>query len=212
MIKTILFQGDSITDCGRIRENAQNISQALGPGYPALVAARIMNNDWSARRSFINRGISGDRVVDLYARWKRDAVKIKPDVISILIGVNDTWHEMNHGNGVEPERYDRFYRMLLDWSLESKPDTKFILLEPFVLNFGFITQTWVDEISVRQQMVKKIAADYNAIFVPLQEKLTQAAESARDPQLVLRDGVHPSLFGHQLIADEYLKYAGELFK
>lgn len=212
MVKTILFQGDSITDCGRVRENPANISQALGPGYPALIAARIMNNDWSAKRTFINKGISGDRVVDLYARWKRDAVNIRPDVLSILIGVNDTWHEMNYGNGVEPERYDRFYRMLLDWSLESKADTKFILLEPFVLNFGFITQDWVDEIVIRQQIVKKIAADYNAIFVPLQEKLNQAAAAARDPQLVLRDGVHPTLFGHQLIADEYFKYAGELFK
>ena len=212
MVKTILFQGDSITDCGRVRENPANISQALGPGYPALIAARIMNNDWSAKRTFINKGISGDRVVDLYARWKRDAVNIRPDVLSILIGVNDTWHEMNYGNGVEPERYDRFYRMLLDWSLESKADTKFILLEPFVLNFGFITQAWVDEIVVRQQIVKKIAADYNAIFVPLQEKLDQAAAAARDPQLVLRDGVHPTLFGHQLIADEYFKYAGEFFK
>ena len=212
MVKTILFQGDSITDCGRVRENPQNISQELGPGYPAMVAARLMCNDWSFKRNFINKGISGDRVVDLYARWKRDAVNLKPDVISILIGVNDTWHEMNHSNGVEPERYDKFYRMLLDWSFESKPDTRFILLEPFILNFGFINQSWVDEMSVRQEMVKKIAADYNAIFVPLQEKINEAAKLARDPQLVLRDGVHPSLFGHQLIADEYLKYAGELFK
>ena len=212
MVKTILFQGDSITDCGRVRENPQNISQALGPGYPSMVAARIINNDWGCRRNFINKGISGDRVVDLYARWKRDAINLRPDVISILIGVNDTWHEMNFGNGVEPERYDRFYRMLLDWSLESKADTKFILLEPFILNFGFINEKWLEEIAQRQEIVKKIAADYNAVFVPLQDKLNEAAKLARDPALVLRDGVHPSLFGHQLIADEYLKYAGELFK
>ena len=212
MIKTILFQGDSITDCGRVRENPQTISEELGPGYPALVSARLMNNDWSCKRKFINRGISGDRVVDLYSRWKRDAINLKPDVISILIGVNDTWHEMNYGNGVEPERYDKFYRMILDWSLESKSDTKFILLEPFVLNFGFINQSWLDEIYQRQEIVKKIASDYNAVFVPLQEKLSEAAKMTRDPQLVLRDGVHPTLFGHQLIADEYLKFAGELFK
>ncbi|MBR7118991.1 MAG: SGNH/GDSL hydrolase family protein [Lentisphaeria bacterium] len=208
MVRTILFQGDSITDCGRDRANPG----ALGPGYPSMVATRIVNNNWSCRRNFINRGISGDRVVDLYARWKRDAINLKPDVISILIGVNDTWHEMNYGNGVEPERYDRFYRMLLDWSRKSNPDVKFILLEPFVLNFGFITSEWLDEIKERQEIVRKIAADYNAIFVPLQEKISAAADMARDPKMVLGDGVHPTIYGHQLIADEYLKYAGELFK
>ena len=212
MDKVILFQGDSITDCGRVRTGAVTLSQAMGPGYPAMIAARVMNSDWTTRRTFINKGISGDRVVDLYARWKVDAINLRPDVVSILIGVNDTWHEMNYGNGVEPARYDRFYRMLLDWSLESKADTKFILLEPFLLNFGFVTQVWVDEMIERQQIVKKIAADYGAVFVPLQDAINKAAEAARNPELVLRDGVHPSLFGHQLIADECMKYAGELYK
>ncbi|MBR2632940.1 MAG: SGNH/GDSL hydrolase family protein [Lentisphaeria bacterium] len=212
MNKVILFQGDSITDCGRVRENPAHESQALGQGYPALIAAKVMSSDWGTRRTFVNKGISGDRVVDLYARWKRDAINIRPDVLSILIGVNDTWHEMSYSNGVEPARYDKFYRMLLDWSLESKADTKFVLLEPFILKFGFITSAWVDEISERQQIVKKIAADYNAVFVPLQKKIEEAADAARNPALVLRDGVHPTLYGHQLIADECLKYAGELYK
>ena len=212
MVKTIVFQGDSITDCGRVRIDARNASQALGPGYPALVAARVQNNDWSKKYNFVNRGISGDRVVDLYARWKRDALNIRPDVISILIGVNDTWHEQNWSNGVEPERYDRFYRMLMDWTREVLLDTKMILLEPFVLKFGFVTDAWVEEIDIRRQMVKKIAEDYGAVFVPLQDVLSEAAAKAAVPELVLEDGVHPSLFGHQLIADQYLKYAGELLK
>ena len=212
MAKTILFQGDSITDCGRVRDNAQNLSQALGPGYPALVAARVQNYDWSKKYNFINRGISGNRVVDLYARWKIDALNLRPDVISILIGVNDTWHEQNWGNGVEPERYDKFYRMLLDWTKQTLPDTKFILLEPFLLKFGFITDAWVEELDIRRQMVKKIAEDYDAVFVPLQDIISEKAAEAANPELVLVDGVHPSLFGHQLIADQYLKYAGELLK
>ena len=150
--------------------------------------------------------------MDRYARWKRDALNIRPDVISILIGVNDTWHEQNWSNGVEPERYDRFYRMLMDWTREVLPDTKMILLEPFVLKFGFVTDAWVEEIDIRRQMVKKIAEDYGAVFVPLQDVLSEAAAKAAVPELVLEDGVHPSLFGHQLIADQYLKYAGELLK
>ena len=212
MVKTILFQGDSITDCGRVRENAQNLSQAMGPGYPALVAARIKNDDWSTKYNFINRGVSGDRVVDLYARWKRDALNLRPDVISILIGVNDTWHEQNYGNGVEPERYDKFYRMLMDWTKEVLPDTRMILLEPFILEFGFVTGAWEQEVEIRRQMVRKIAADYGAVFVPLQKIISEKAAEAADPEIVLRDGVHPTLFGHQLIADQYLKYAGELLK
>ncbi len=212
MAETILFQGDSITDCGRVRVDARNLSQALGPGYPALVAARLQNYDWSKKYNFINRGISGNRVVDLYARWKIDALNLRPDVISILIGVNDTWHEQNWNNGVEPERYDKFYRMLLDWTKETLPDTKFILLEPFLLKFGFITDAWVEELDIRRQMVKKIAEDYDAVFVPLQDIISEKAAEAANPELVLVDGVHPSLFGHQLIADQYLKYAGELLK
>ena len=212
MVKTILFQGDSITDCGRVRDNARSVSQALGQGYPTLIAARVKNNDWSKKYNFINRGISGDRVVDLYARWKRDALNLRPDVISILIGVNDTWHEQNYGNGVEPERYDRFYRMLMDWTKEALPGTRMILLEPFVLKFGFVTDAWVSEIDIRRQMVKKIAEDYGAVFVPLQEIISEKAAEAADPEIVLADGVHPTLFGHQIIADQYLKYAGDLLK
>ena len=212
MVKTVLFQGDSITDCGRVRDNAHNLSQAMGPGYPALVAARVQNYDWSKKYNFINRGISGNRVVDLYARWKIDALNLRPDVISILIGVNDTWHEQNWNNGVEPERYDKFYRMLLDWTKDVLPDTKFILLEPFLLKFGFVTDAWVEELDIRRRMVKKIAEDYGAVFVPLQDLISEKAAEAADPELVLVDGVHPSLFGHQLIADQYLKYAGELLK
>ena len=133
-------------------------------------------------------------------------------ILTVLIGVNDTWHEQNYGNGVEPERYDKFYRMLMDWTKEVLPDTRMILLEPFILEFGFVTGAWEQEVEIRRQMVRKIAADYGAVFVPLQKIISEKAAEAADPEIVLRDGVHPTLFGHQLIADQYLKYAGELLK
>ena len=94
MSKVILFQGDSVTDCGRSRENVFN--GGLGSGYPTLIGARILADHLGEGYQIYNRGISGNRVVDLYARWKCDAIVLRPDIISILIGVNDTWHEYSH--------------------------------------------------------------------------------------------------------------------
>ena len=130
---TILFQGDSITDCGRNVPGAAGYnSHGLGPGYPLLIASRLYcdapERDWN----IINRGISGNRVVDLYARWKIDALNLRPDLISILIGVNDTWHEFNSANGVEVPRYERIYREILQWTRQELPNVRFALMDPFV--------------------------------------------------------------------------------
>ena len=208
MVKTILFQGDSITDCGRVRENAQNLSQAMGPGYPALVAARIKNDDWSKKYNFINRGVSGDRVVDLYARWKRDALNLRPDVISILIGVNDTWHEFGAHNGVEPERYAKVYRELLAWTKSALPDCKIVLCEPFVSVFSAVTEEWLPEINERRRIVKELADEFGALFIPFQSILDEAIAKS-SPELILMDGVHPRLAGHQVMADAWVKAVRE---
>ena len=204
----IVFQGDSITDAGRDRNNPHD----LGQGYPKYAAAILQENYPDVDFEFIDLGISGNRAENLRDRWQEDCIAHQPDLVSILIGVNDTWHEQNYGNGVEPERYDKFYRMLMDWTKEVLPDTRMILLEPFILEFGFVTGAWEQEVEIRRQMVRKIAADYGAVFVPLQKIISEKAAEAADPEIVLRDGVHPTLFGHQLIADQYLKYAGELLK
>jgi lysophospholipase L1-like esterase len=148
--------------------------------------------------------------VDLYARWKVDTLKYSPDVISILIGVNDTWHE-KQGNGVEIDRYDQVYRMLLDWTRKVLPDVKLILMEPFVLTFGAVDETWLPEINQRREIVRKIAEDYNAVFVPLQNEFTEAAKLAPADHW-MRDGVHPTPAGHRLIQKEWLKAAADLLK
>ena len=207
-MKTLLFQGDSITDCGRTA--APNPDAAMGIGYPFLIQAQLLGNQ-PGKWDIINRGISGNRVVDLYARWKRDALNLNPDIISILIGVNDTWHHFNHNNGVGVKRYDKFYRMLLDWTLEKKADTKFVLMEPFVLNFGAVADSWLDEIKARQEVVRQISSDYNAVFVPLQKPLNDALKDAPQ-EYWLADGVHPTTAGHYLILKEWMKAAADLIQ
>lgn len=202
---SILFQGDSITDCGRAREY-ENLrpGAGLGSGYPTLIAARLFCDHPETEWNFMNRAISGNRVVDLYARWKMDALNLKPDVLSIMIGVNDTWHEKARQNGVEVPRYARIYRELLEWTKTTLPAIKLVLLEPYVLNFGAVGDDWIAEIDARRKVVRKLAKDFEAILIPTQDILNKAAKRA-SKEYWLADGVHPLLAGHQLIADAWLK-------
>ena len=175
----------------------------LGNGYAQFIAgqltARMPERDFQIH----NRGISGNRVVDLYARWKVDAINLKPDMISILVGVNDTWHEKNYSNGVEPERYGIIYRMLLEWTREALPDTKLVLCEPFVLCTGAVSADWLPEIARRGEIVRELAEEYEAVYVPFQRVFDRAATLAPD-KYWLPDGVHPSPAGHQLMADAWI--------
>lgn len=208
-MKRILFQGDSITDAGRNREVLPESNAGYGSGYPALVAARIFGDHLGNEYNIINRGISGNRVVDLYARWKDDCLNLQPDVLSILIGVNDTWHEKSRKNGVEVERYKLIYDMLLDWTVKTLPEIKLVLMEPFVLETGAVSADWLPEIAERGVVVKELAEKYNAVFIPCQQIISDAAAKAGADELILRDGVHPSVMGHQVLADAWLKYASK---
>ncbi len=203
---TIVFQGDSITDCGRSRDN----DNYLGGGYVNLITARLLADRLGSMTKVYNRGISGHRVVDLYARWKIDMINLKPDVLSILIGVNDTWHHFSYNNGVEPERYREFYQKLIDWTQKDLPATKIVLMEPFVLKTGVVNDDWMAEMDQRRAIVKQLAKQYQLPLVELQNVLQNAADKAGDPAQILHDGVHPSLAGHQIIADTWLKTAGKL--
>lgn len=200
----ILFQGDSITDAGRNRENElPNNPQALGSGYPNLIAAQLLQSQPADDLQFLNRGISGNRVVDLYARWKSDALNLKPDVISILIGVNDTWHEFGSQNGVEVDRYETVYRMLLNFTKEKLPDVTLVLCAPFVLRCGVVTEEWLVEMAQRQAVVSRLAEEFGAIHVPSQTAFNEAVETA-PPSYWAADGVHPTPAGHQVLANTWL--------
>ena len=211
MSKTLVFMGDSVTDCGRPNNmGADNPNNGFGPGYPNLIGSKLLGehpeDDWT----IYNRGVGGHRIVDLYARWKIDALNLNPDYISILIGVNDVWHEKIRQNGVEPPRFEMFYRMLLDWSLEILPNVKFILMEPFVLEFGNVTgRDWVEDVAVLARIVRKVAREYGAAFVPLQKAFHDAVKRAPQEYWLL-DGVHPRPAGHQLIANAWAKAAAKV--
>lgn len=206
MSKTLVFMGDSVTDCGRRHSGGEGYPEGdtWGPGYACLIGSKLMGSQPEAGWTIYNRGISGNRIVDLYARWKSDCLNLKPDYISILIGVNDTWHEKLAQNGVEVPRYEMFYRMLLEWSKTAIPSVQFILLEPFVLQFGNVAPDWIPEIRERQEVVRKMAREFGATFVPLQEVFDEACKRAPQ-EYWLVDGCHPQPAGHQLIADAWFK-------
>ncbi len=205
-MKKFLFQGDSITDADRRRDNDSN----YGYGYPNLFAAEILKNR-PYEFEFINCGISGDKIVDVYARIKMDIINLKPDYMSLLIGVNDVWHELNEENGVAAPKFEKIYDMLISEILEALPDIKIILLEPFVLK-GCGTERYYDvfreEVKKRSDAVKRIADKYKLKFVPLQDKFDEAAAGGNDPYW-LADGVHPTPAGHCLIKDELMKAFNE---
>jgi lysophospholipase L1-like esterase len=204
----ILFQGDSITDCGRNREN-----DGLGLGYANLVSGTLMAAE-PYRYKCHNRGISGNRVVDLYARIKIDMINLKPDYMSILIGVNDVWHEVDKQNGVDAEKYEMVYGLLIEELKRALPQLKIMILEPFVLKGTATVSTeekperweyFSREVPLRAAAAKRIAEKYDLLFVPLQEMFTAAEATAPAPGYWLRDGVHPTIAGHELIKQAWLK-------
>ena len=144
--------------------------------------------------------------MDLYARIKADVWNHKPDVISILIGINDVWHEIYGGNGVELNRFEKVYRMLIEDTREQLPNVKFILCEPFVLKGSATEEKYEEfcEIKKYAAVVKKLAKEYGVPFVALQEKFDEAAEK-HGAVHYLYDGVHPDVAGGKLIAEEWLK-------
>ncbi len=200
----ILFFGDSITDAGRSRDADFNL-YSYGLGYVRSVAGKLLC-EAPDKYEIVNRGISGNRIVDLYSRIKIDCWNLEPDVLSILIGVNDVWHETKRKNGVELPRFERVYRMLLEETKERLSSTKIILCEPFVLK-GIATEEDYDEfLAVKEyaKVVKKLAEEYGCCFLPLQDKIDAFAEKY-GVAACLADGVHPAIGGAQLIADEWLK-------
>lgn len=209
---TVLFQGDSITDCGRATCGGAGFdNRGLGPGYPGMIAARLACDRPDVDWQFINRGISGNRIVDLYARWKADCINLAPDVLSILIGVNDTWHEVHYNNGVEVPRYARFYRELLTWTRDALPAVRFVLLDPFVCPHVSGRDAFVPELIDRRKVVAELAKEFNAVHIPLQDIFNEAFKRAPEAHWSA-DGVHPTPAGHQLITDAWLKATPQLFR
>ncbi len=201
----ILFQGDSITDASRNRgkENNANNSKALGNGYVYLIAAQLLAEQPANELKIYNRGISGNKVYELANRWDKDCLNLKPDVLSILIGVNDIWHTLKGRYDGTVEKYEKDYIALLDRTITALPDTKLVICEPFVLRCGAVNGKWFPEIDKYRAIAEKLARRFDTTFVPFQSMLDKAIQQA-PPKYWLYDGVHPSVAGTRLMAQAWM--------
>ena len=209
MSHVIVFQGDSITDGARTKDskNFWDLNHYLGHGYAQMAAARLCvdfpDRDFRAH----NRGVSGNCILDMYARWREDTLHLLPDTISILIGVNDCGREISRNAGTPADKYERIYRMMLTETREALPGVRLVIMEPFILPAGAVGEQfdkWQHLIRPIQQLLPGIAADYQAAYVPLQEKFNRLSQ-VREPSYWLWDGVHPTAAGHEVIAREWVK-------
>lgn len=202
-MKRVLFQGDSITDCDRTCINTEMFK---GNGYATLVSSHI-GFEMPGEYEFLNRGVSGNRITNVYARVKTDIVNLKPDVMSLLIGVNDVWHEVQSQSGVSAEKFETIYDMLIGEILDDLPNLKILIMEPFVTKGSATEEDWDyfrSEVEKRAEVAKRIADKYHLTFVPLQKKFDEMVGVYPEPYWT-HEGVHPTDAGHELIAREWLK-------
>jgi lysophospholipase L1-like esterase len=203
----VLFQGDSVTACGRDRAAAEpNTAGALGTGYPLLVAPAALAAHPDRGLRFYNRGVSGNKVPDLQQRWDVDTLELQPDVLTILIGVNDFWHTLGNGYTGTVQDYEDQYTALLEQTRQALPNVRLIVLEPFVLRCGAVDDRWFPEFDARRAAAARVAARARASFVALQADFDQRARAV-PPQYWAVDGVHPTPAGHAVIAERWRRAA-----
>jgi lysophospholipase L1-like esterase len=200
----VLFQGDSITDCGRDRSiPAANDARALGTGYPLVVAGELRDRRSEHDFQVFNRGVSGNTVEDLQARWAHDTIEITPAVLSILIGVNDKWHTLMGTYAGTADKYEAGYRALVESTRAALPDTRIVIMEPFVLRTGVVKDDWFPDFDLYRAAARRVADDAKATFVPLHDMLQDLGRKTT-PAYWAADGVHPTVAGHAAVARQWL--------
>jgi len=201
----ILFQGDSITDAGRNRENQGfNNPGALGSGYVMLAAAGLLENHPEHNLRIFNKGISGNKVFQLAERWENDCLEIKPDVLSIMIGVNDFWHKLNGNYDGTVEIYRKDFIALLERTKKALPEVKVIIGEPFAVpGIKAVDEKWFPEFYEYQKSAREIADTFGAVLIPYQSIYDEAQKRAPGVYWT-GDGVHASLAGAQLMAKAWM--------
>lgn len=200
----ILFYGDSITDAGRDRTDPHN----LGPGYPAKIAEWLAINQLEKTFEVINRGIGGDRTNELLERIEEDCLDEKPDLVSLLVGINDTWHNLEgktFATAEEAHRFEVNYRSLVDQILQlGKP---LIILEPYLLPHPKERLQWRVDLDSKIQIIRQIALEHHLPFVPLDGILHSYAVDLGCQAITGEDGVHPTDLGFELITKAWLDVA-----
>ncbi|GHT78998.1 lipase [Spirochaetia bacterium] len=200
----ILFQGDSVTDCDRIREDGGN----LGTGYPEK-AARIYDAlfpDNGIR--FLNRGVSGNRVTDLLERYEEDFAALKPDLVSVLIGINDTWRRYDSNDPTAAADFEEHYFLLLHNLKRDLPDARIVIIEPFLLEVTAEQRAWREDLDPKIQAVRRAAEAFADSYIPMDGIFARyIADGVKRTELAV-DGVHPTPLGHAIIAEEWLRALG----
>jgi lysophospholipase L1-like esterase len=221
--QTFLFQGDSITDgnwgvnWGMKWGDTRGLdgNHFLGHGYVFAIAARLGADFPNAGFTFHNRGISGHKVPDLEKRWETDAIALKPDVLSILVGINDAGAVLrNSPDACDVKTFEEKYRSLLRRSKEANPDILFVLAAPFIYPVGVHKEQWdfwSRETLLRAEVVRKLAGEFDAIFVDYPDMFERASKRAPIEHWTW-DGCHPSVYGHELMAREWIKQVSARLK
>lgn len=194
----ILFQGDSVTDAGRDRSNPSD----MGDGYPRYASAMIQDSFPDIDFEFVNLGVSGNRTEHLVERLESDFVNVQPDIVSILIGVNDVWHHDSQGIETTDGDFERNYRTVLD-AIKSRTNARILMIQPFLLeSAGPTKQALCEELARKQIIVKKLADEYADAYLALDEVLH--TETEEEPAYYAADGVHPTPDGACYIGEAYL--------
>lgn len=201
MTETLVFIGDSITDAGR-RDDADG----LGDGYVRLVAEALAGRE--PRPAIVNTGVGGHRARDLRARWRQDALDHEPTVLTVYVGINDTWRRYDAGEHIPVEAFEADYRnLLLTASDVGVPGL--VLVEPYVTPLDDDQRRWSEDLDPKREAVARLAVEFGATFVPLHTIMNDAAAGV-EPGALAWDGVHPTPAGARVIADAWLRAYGEL--
>ncbi len=193
----VLFIGDSITDAGRRRQQAVG----MGNGYARMASAWFTAEHPDHGVTFINRGVSGDRARDLRARWDKDCLELSPQVVSVLIGVNDTWRRFTAGEATSPDDFERDYRHILAATKEHC-GSELVLIEPFLIPVTAEQRLWLDDLELKIDVVRKLATEFNATLVAVDRMYATAGVPDR---VWTEDGVHLTDAGHALLAGRWLR-------
>ncbi len=204
--QTILFQGDSITDAGRDKQtDGYNTARILGTGYTMLAGADLLEKFAPLNLKIYNKGISGNKVGQLAERWDKECLEIKPDILSILIGVNDIWHKLTGRFEGSVEIYKNGYIELIERTRKALPNVQLIIGEPFgVRGVKAVDDTWYPEFPEYQKAAKQVADQFGAAFIPYQSVFDEAQKQAPGSYWTT-DGVHTTLAGAKLMAQAWLE-------
>jgi lysophospholipase L1-like esterase len=194
MTGPLLFIGDSITDAGR-RDDPEH----LGHGYVRLVAQSLAAR--GDHRTVLNRGIGGDRIGDLRARWQADAIELAPSVLTVYVGVNDTWRRFDAGLSTSASEFEGTYRGMLE-EARAAGNPRLVLVEPFLVPVTDEQHGWLDDLAGKRDAVASLATEFGAAYVPLHRILTDAA-AHHGAAAIAADGVHPTPLGAELIAESW---------